>query len=434
VTPAARLAAAIEILDRIEASKLPADQVLKAWGKANRFAGSGDRRAIAERVYQALRGRARAAWAFEGDSPRALVLGSLAAEGQSAEEIAVLFSGEGRAPAALTGAERASLGRDLGEAPDWARAGVPPYVAELLRAQYGDAWAEEAAALVAERAPVDLRVNGLAGPVEGAIRLLATNEIKPERTPFSAWGLRLPAALAPDIQKTRAYTTGWIEVQDEGSQVAAFLAGAQPGWTVIDYCAGGGGKTLALAQQMRRQGRLIASDLDGRRLNNITERLGRAGAKAEVRKIGAEGQGTEDLADLCDLVLVDAPCSGSGTWRRHPEGAWRLQSATVERLAALQAGILSRASSLVRPGGRLAYVTCSIIDAENAQVAAGFAAAHPEFRPLPIARTAATSDLTEAGRARLAELADGGHTVQLTPRRAGTDGFFIALFERSRTT
>jgi 16S rRNA (cytosine967-C5)-methyltransferase len=435
VTPAARLAAAIEVLDRIEASKSPADQVLKAWGKASRFAGSGDRRAIAERVYQALRGRARSVWAFGADDGRALALGSLAAEGASVEEIAVLFSGEGHAPAALTEAERASLGRDLADAPDWARAGVPPYVAALLQAQYGDDWMDEARALVAERAPVDLRVNRLAGPVDGAVRLLATEKIEPERSPLSAWGLRLPPAFAPDIQKTRAYTSGWIEVQDEASQIAAFLAGARPGWTVMDYCAGGGGKTLALAACMQRLGgRLIASDLDARRLNNIAERLDRARAKAEVRRIGPEGQGTEDLTGLCDLVFVDAPCSGSGTWRRHPEGAWRLQSATVERLSALQAGILSRASKLVKPGGRLAYATCSVIDAENGDVAASFAAAHPAFRPLPITTAAATPDLTDAARARLAELAGGGHTVQLTPRRAGTDGFFIALFERSATT
>ena len=429
MTPGARLAAAIEVLDRIEADRVPADQALKAWGKQHRFAGSGDRRAIADRVYQALRGRAASAWRL-GEDGRALALGSLASEGAPLEEVEALFSGQAHAPPPLTEPERAGLARDLAEAPDWARAGVPPLVADIFKAQFGDGWQAEAQAVVAARAPVDLRVNALAGGVEGALKLLALENIRPEPTPFSAWGLRLPPALAADVQKTRAYTSGWIEVQDEGSQITASLAGARPGWTVVDYCAGAGGKTLALAARMRGQGRLVASDLDAKRLGNITERLKRARASAEVRRIGAEGQGTEDLQGQADLVFVDAPCSGSGTWRRHPEGAWRLRAETIERLAALQLGILTRASRLVRPGGRLAYVTCSMIEAENAGPASAFARAHPQFRPLPILQAAATPDVTDAARARLAELAGGGHTLQMTPRRTGTDGFFIALFER----
>ena len=429
MTPGARLAAAIEVLDRIEADRVPADQALKAWGKQHRFAGSGDRRAIADRVYQALRGRAASAWRL-GEDGRALALGSLASDGAPLEEIEALFSGQAHAPPPLTDAERAGLARDLGQAPDWARAGVPPLVADIFKAQFGDDWQAEAQAVVAARAPVDLRVNALAGGVEGALKLLALENIRPKPTPFSAWGLRLPPALAADVQKTRAYTSGWIEVQDEGSQITAALAGARPGWTVVDYCAGAGGKTLALAARMRGQGRLVASDLDAKRLGNITERLKRARASAEVRRIGAEGQGTEDLQGQADLVFVDAPCSGSGTWRRHPEGAWRLRAETIERLAALQLGILTRASRLVKPGGRLAYVTCSMIEAENAGPASAFAAAHPQFRPLPILQAAATPDVTDAARARLAELAGGGHTLQMTPRRTGTDGFFIALFER----
>lgn len=429
MTPGARLAAAIEVLDRIEADRVPADQALKAWGKQHRFAGSGDRRAIADRVYQALRGRAASAWRL-GEDGRALALGSLASDGAPLEEIEALFSGQAHAPPPLTDAERAGLARDLGQAPDWARAGVPPLVADIFKAQFGDGWQAEAQAVLAARAPVDMRVNALAGGVEGALKLLALENIRPEPTPFSAWGLRLPPALAADVQKTRAYTSGWIEVQDEGSQITAALAGARPGWTVVDYCAGAGGKTLALAAQMRGQGRLVATDLDAKRLGNITERLKRARASAEVRRIGPEGQGTEDLQGRTDLVFVDAPCSGSGTWRRHPEGAWRLRAETIERLSALQLGILTRASRLVKPGGRLVYVTCSMIDAENIGVARAFAAGHPNFSPLPITAAAATPDLTDAARARLAELAGGGHTLQMTPRRTGADGFFIALFER----
>ena len=469
MTPAARLAAAIEILDSLAAARTPADQVLKTWGKAHRFAGSGDRRAIAERVYNTLRARAELAWAMGAEDGRALVLGALSRlDGLAPDEIATLFSGEGHAPARLTEAERERLAADPVEPPADAAAGVPAFVAEALWARYGETWAAEAQALTRQRAPVDLRVNGLAGGVEGALRLLALDGIEAERAPWSSLGLRLPPALAPDIQKTRVYSTGWIEVQDEGSQIAAALAGARPGWTVVDYCAGGGGKTLALAAQMQRSkpdhqtahprgsgapdlsseepsandlgprfrgderdmGRLIACDVDRRRLQAIPERLKRAGATAELRLAGPNGEGTEDLAAAADLVLVDAPCSGSGTWRRHPEGAWRLAPEDVARLSGLQQAILARASALVKPGGRLVYVTCSVLRDENEAVAEAFAAAHPDFRPVPIAEAAATPDLTDAARARLAELAEGGHTVQLTPLRTGTDGFFVALFER----
>jgi 16S rRNA (cytosine967-C5)-methyltransferase len=181
---------------------------------------------------------------------------------------------------------------------------------------------------------------------------------------------------------------------------------------------------------MQGAGRLIACDVNARRLEAIPERLQRAGARAELRRTGAEGQGADDLEGQADLVLVDAPCSGSGTWRRRPEGAWRLTVGDVARLSALQSAILARAARLVRPGGRLAYVTCSILSDENDAVAARFAAAHPDFRPVPVASAAETPALTDQARATLARLAGDGHTVQLTPHRTGTDGFFIALFER----
>lgn len=432
MTPAARLAAAIEVLDAVAGERAPADQCLKHWGRSHRFAGSGDRRAIAERVYDVLRARARLAWAMGAEDGRALVLGSLAhLDGLEVERIEALFSGEGHAPAALSDLERVRLVTSPPTPPPWVVAGVPPFVAEALGRRFGGDWLAEAQALVQPRAPVDLRVNALAGGVEGALKLLAHDGIEAARTPWSACGLRLPPEFAADIQKSRAYTTGWIEVQDEGSQIVAALGGARPGEAVVDYCAGGGGKTLALAAAMKSEGRLVALDVNQKRLDVVPERLKRAGAQAELRRIGTEGEGAEDLEGLADLVFVDAPCSGSGTWRRRPEGAWRVTPADVARLAALQPQILARASRLVKPGGRLAYVTCSVFPEENDAVAARFAADHADFRPLTIAAAAASPGLTEPGRARLAELAQGGHTVQLTPHRSGTDGFFIALFERS---
>jgi 16S rRNA (cytosine967-C5)-methyltransferase len=436
LTPSARLAAAIEVLDELAARRLPADEVLRQWGKAHRFAGSGDRRAIAEIVYTTLRTRASAAWRMGADDGRALVLGQMAELGEALEAIEGLFSGLGHAPSPLSANECARITAAPGERPDWVRAGVPEFIADLFQAQFGDDWMREARALVGQRAPLDLRVNRIRGAPEQAISLLKIDGLEPERTPFSALGLRLSLKAAPDIQATRAFKTGWVEVQDEASQIAAALAGATPGMTVVDYCAGGGGKTLALAAAMWRSGegqvgRLVATDVNGRRLQAMAERLARNDVEVEVRQLGADGEGMADLNGLADLVFVDAPCSGSGTWRRHPEGAWRLTPESVARLATLQGQIASRAASLVKPGGRLAYATCSVFAAENDAVAQAFAAAHPAFRPVAITRAAQTPDLTEPGRLRLAELAGDGHTLQLTPRRSGTDGFFLALFERS---
>lgn len=432
MTPAARLAAAIEVLDQVAAARGPADEVLKAWGRAHRFAGSKDRKALAEIVYTALRTRARSSWAMGAEDGRAMVLGGLRwGDGCEVEAIDALFSGEGHAPLALSADERARLAAGLGEAPPWVAAGVPAWVAERLERQFGDSWQDEASAAILPRAPVDLRVNTLRGDVAGALRLLAHEGVEPDRTPYSTLGLRLPPAFARDIQQLRAYTSGWVEVQDEGSQIVAALSVAGPGQTVVDYCAGGGGKTLALGAMLRGEGRLVASDVNPKRLAAMGERLARAGVTADVRRLGPAGEGMEDLEGRTDLVFVDAPCSGSGTWRRHPESAWRLAPETVERLSALQQTILGRAARLVRPGGRLVYVTCSLMDAENIEVATAFAAAHPTFRPRPIVAAANTPLLTDHARQRLSALADGGHTLQLTPLRTGTDGFFVALFERT---
>jgi 16S rRNA (cytosine967-C5)-methyltransferase len=433
VTPGARLQAAIEVLDLIRDSRAPADGVLKAWGREHRFAGSGDRRAIAERVYTVLRARVRLTHRMQDDSGRALVLGALHHVDQlETTEIEALFTG-GHNPAPLSDGERAMLVQPAAAAPDWVEAGVPEFIVDAFKSQFGDSWLDEAQALVMPRAPVDLRVNALRGGVDGALRLLATEDYTAEPTPWSARGLRMPPAAAPDVQKLRAYTGGWIEVQDEASQIAGFLADAKPGETVVDYCAGGGGKTLIFAQCMKavrgHSGRLVACDVNQKRLDVIPERLDRAGAVAELRRTGTNGEGTEDLVSGADLVFVDAPCSGSGTWRRHPEGAWRLVPASVTRLAALQLEIVTRAARLVRPGGRLAYATCSVLDEENAAVADAFLATHPDFAPLPIAEAACTANLTDAARARLSQIADG-HRLLLTPHRTHTDGFFLALFTR----
>jgi 16S rRNA (cytosine967-C5)-methyltransferase len=434
VTPAARLAAAVEVLDKIAGSRAPAEQVLKAWGQAHRFAGSKDRRAIADRVYLCLRQRARLAWAMGGEDGRRLVIGSLALiDGLTPQEIAEQFSGEGYAPSALTEAERARLEHAPGEPPPWAASGLPPFVVDDFKATYGDAWADEAEALMAPRAPIDLRVNTARADVS-AVRIELEGEgLKPEPTPWSALGLRLPAEPPPNVQKLSAFQAGHMEIQDEGSQLAAWLAAAAaPGEPrlVVDYCAGGGGKTLGLIQALPNA-HVIACDVDQKRLDNIRPRLARAGVEAELRRLGAEGGGLADLEGQADLVLVDAPCSGSGTWRRRPEDAARLSPEEVERLHGLQVQILDRAAKLARPGARLAYVTCSMLAAENEASIAAFEAAHPEFRPLAIDAVLSSVNITPQGRERLAALSAGGHRLRMSPRATSTDGFFLALYERT---
>lgn len=424
MTPAARLSAAAEVLDRIATSRAPAEGVLQAWGRANRYAGSGDRRAIAERVFACLRARGQLAAGGGAEDGRTLVLFSLRLlDGLSIEQIEVLHSGAGYAPAPLSAAERARL-----EAAEGQPGRVPAFVEADFRARFGEAWAAEAEALIGGRAPLDLRVNG--GSREAVANELRRAGLSVEATPWSAWGLRLPGG--SEVQTTAAWREGRVEVQDEGSQLAAWLAGARPGERVVDYCAGGGGKTLALAQALGGQGELVACDVEPRRLEAIRPRLVRAGATAELRALGAEGEGTTDLEGRADRVFVDAPCSGAGTWRRRPEAAWRLTAEEVERLHGLQVRILEWAARLVRPGGRLVYVTCSVLGRENEDSAAAFAGRHAEFRALPIVEAVSGgAGLTQAGQARLVELSGGGNAVQLTPHRTGMDGFYVALWERA---
>lgn len=466
MTPAARLVAAASILDSITQGRAPADVVIKAWGTANRYAGSKDRRAIAERVYLVLRSRGRLVRAMGGrEDGRALVIGSLAFLDQlSLEEIEALHSGDGYGPRPLSKQERARIEAGEGDDADAAIAGLPTFVVEDLKATFGDDWTMQAQGLMA-RAPVDLRVNTARTTAQAAKAELTAAGLKPEAMPWSAVGLRLPSEPAPNVQALEAFNGGRVEIQDEGSQLVTWLAGAglslTPDSVVVDYCAGGGGKTLALAMlalPVSSSGptpapkpsgwsptgdaeavsapkpasgvRLIACDVVQKRLDNIQPRLARAGVAADLRLIGQNGGGVEEFNGKADLVFVDAPCTGSGAWRRHPEEAWRLKADEVERLHALQLRILTQAAQLVKRGGRLAYVTCSVLRAENEATAEAFEAANPGFRPVAVADLVATPTLTDAARATLAQAANG-HTLRLSPASTGTDGFFIALYERT---
>ena len=390
MTPQARVQAAIEVLDLIVAAArskgAPADRILSDWFRPRRFAGSKDRRAVRELVYRAIRAC--------GDIPangRAAML-RLVADDPS---LAALFTGEGHAPAPIEPGEPA------------ANAGVAPPWLECRLADSGIT-GETAQALLG-RAPLDIRVNALKAardqielPVPGE-PLLAPNALRlPPDTQIEAWDL---------------YQQGRIEVQDHGSQLTCLAVAAQPGETVVDLCAGAGGKTLALAAAMGGRGRLIACDVDRTRLSRLAPRAARAGAANIAEGLLDPGREADKLADLtgrADAVLIDAPCSGTGTWRRNPEARWRLSEAELARLTAIQARLLDLAAPLVHNGGRLIYVTCSLLDAEGADQIAAFLARHPDWRAVPLA--------LGAGIAR-------GQGTRLDPLHDQTDGFFVARLE-----
>ncbi|HQV02994.1 MULTISPECIES: RsmB/NOP family class I SAM-dependent RNA methyltransferase [unclassified Novosphingobium] len=389
MTPQARVQAGIEILDLVIAAAkgggASADRIVADWFKTRRFAGSKDRRAVRELVYGAIRAC--------GDVP---VSGRAAILRLAETEVAihVLFDGQGHGPAPVLPDEPV------------AAAGIAPAWLEAELAASGIA-GDEANALLG-RAPLDIRVNTLKAD-RGSIEL-------PERgEPLAApQALRLPSGSA--VEQWHAYQNGLIEVQDGGSQIACLAVAAQPGETVIDLCAGAGGKTLALAAAMENRGRLIACDTDRNRLSRLAPRAERAGARligVRLLNPGQEAAALDDLAGRVDAVLVDAPCSGTGTWRRNPEARWRLSPQEIVRYAAIQARLLDLAATLVRPGGRVTFVTCSLLDAEGADQAENFLTSHPGWR--------AELPHLPAGTAR-------GQGWRLSPRADQTDGFFIACF------
>lgn len=352
MTPAARAAAAIDILDLWEAGDQRAERVLRDWGRANRYAGSGDRRAIGDLVFHCIRRRRSLLTTHGATGGRGLVLGLVMAEGADPDDV---FSGEKYAPTRLTDAERTVAVGPFGDA---ARYDHPDWMEEPLKAALKDDY-PDVLQVLQTRAPIGLRVNRLKCDVEEASGLLGDDGVE-----------TIPSALDPDaliappgarIASASAYLDGKVELQDPASQAAARLPQAAAGETVLDFCAGGGGKTLAFAAQMGGAGRLIAHDVAPERLKQAETRAERAGASIEVRN-------SDELSGLegaCDLVFVDAPCTGSGSWRRDPEGKWRLTTDQFADYQALQRSVFTDALRYVAPGGRLAYATCSIFAEEN---------------------------------------------------------------------
>jgi 16S rRNA (cytosine967-C5)-methyltransferase len=433
VIPAARLSAAIEIVDDIDARRRPAGDVLKDWGLSHRFAGSSDRAAIAGLVYDTLRRKSSSAWLMGEYAARAAVLGMLYRErGLAVDDIAELCSGARFAPSPLTEAERSAFASDrLAQAPAHISGDYPDWLEPHFLRAFGEDRAAEGAAL-ASRAPLDLRVNTLKAEREEVSPKLEHLHAEPTR--WSPQGLRIKLsadAKNPAIHAEPPFLKGTIEVQDEGSQLAALLSGAKPGEQIVDLAAGAGGKTLALAAITDNRGQIYATDIDKRQLAPIHERITRAGARnIQVRTPRGETDVLGDLLGRVDLALIDAPCTGTGVWRRNPDAKWRVRPGALADRLKQQELLLDRAVPLLKAGGRIAYITCSVLPEENGDQIGAFLERHRGFAVVPPGDLAAAA-LGERGFmfCQAARLSDAG--ILMTPRTTDTDGFYVAVLRKT---
>lgn len=430
MTPSARLLATIELLEQIGSSgRKPADAVANNFFRERRFIGSGDRRAVSDRVWHVLRSRRRLDWwlgrAGAYPAPRLLVGASLLLEGWAMSGVEQGFSGGQFAPPPLSTEEKAVIrpleGRTLDDPgmPPPVRLEIPDWIFPLLQTRFGAVLDAEMAAM-GEPAPLDLRVNLLKSTVAEARGGLLAEGIEAEPTPYSPWGLRVAQRRA--VTSGPAFQTGAVEIQDEGSQLVSHLVGAEPGMRVADWCAGAGGKTLAIAASMQNRGHIFACDVSEVRLDGAVRRLRRAGVHNVERHLTVEGdKWAKRRAQSFDRVLVDAPCTGTGTWRRNPDGRLRLTETDLAELIPKQARILDAAERLVRFGGRLVYATCSLLKDENEAQVDAFLARHPAFSVVPVSQVWMLE----------AKIPCDDPYLVLTPHRHGTDGFFGAVLERT---
>jgi 16S rRNA (cytosine967-C5)-methyltransferase len=416
-----RVAAAIEILADILERHRPASEALKDWGKAHRFAGSGDRHAIGTLVYDALRRKNSVAAAAGSDLPRGLVMGTLKLVwGNGIDEISAIC-GEQYGPGALTTNEVWALGQASEPAFD-----VPAWLIPSFERVFGERAIEEVQAL-SSRAPIDLRVNTLKAKRDQVIDAL--KKYGAVEGPLSPLAVRIEAP-GPDqkhinVEAEPAHGMGWYEVQDSASQIAALMSGVVAGEKVADICAGAGGKTLALAAMMENRGTLVAHDRDKRRLRPIFERVTRAGASC-ITVVGADESEKLDEAGPYDCVVIDAPCSGSGSWRRKPDAKWKFTQKQLNLRMKDQHDVLARGAALVRRGGRLVYITCSVLAEENTDQVTAFLKAHKDFSIVPHAQQ--WGHVIGGLAPRSADgLKDG---LLLTPLQHETDGFFEAVLKK----
>ncbi len=428
MTPGGRLGAVAEIAEAWVAGRGPLDQLIRDWGRGARFAGSKDRSHVRDALFEIARRRAEFAWRMGSDAGRALAMAQMRwGRGADIDAIAQAAAAP-RGPGPIRDAERASLETQLADPPDHVRAEAPAWCAAELERAFGEDWIAEAQAFQS-RAGFDLRVNHGRTTVHKAQAALEREGVESVGTIYAPHGLRVTSAPKGfDLRASTAFVQGLVEPQDEGSQIAARLAEVGLGMQVVDLCAGGGGKTLALAADMGGSGQIYACDVDRNRLDAIAPRISRAKTHlVQLRKIQEwtpDAGDDPDLAELsgkADRVVIDAPCTGSGVWRRHPDAKWRLRPERLAQLSAIQDGLLRRGAGLVKPGGRLIYVTCSLFPTENTDRVAAFLARAPFA-----ARPPEPERLREAPPWRAA--AEG---VTLTPRSCGTDGFFISIMERT---
>lgn len=419
-----RMAAAIEVLADIETRKRPVADALKDWGLAHRFAGSGDRAAIGNIVYDALRMRLSHAWLMDDESETALVYAVLLRQwGFTRTSLAAELADDKFAPPAP---DLAALSeRNLSDAPAHIQGDIPEWVVASFQSYFGDAWLAEAQAM-AGRPTLDLRANTLKANRDKVVKALDRAGAQP--TQIARQGIRIPAgdgaSRLPNVTAELSFQKGWFEVQDEGSQIVADLVMPSEGQQVLDYCAGGGGKTLALSASLNNKGQVHAYDADRKRLAPIIERLRRAGTRNV--QVHDDVQQMDGLKEKLDVVLVDAPCTGTGTWRRRPDTKWRLTQKNIEERLGQQQDALSSAAAYVKPGGTLVYVTCSVLPEENDRQIERFLANNPAYE----VQSALDDWKTLFGKEAPAPHSADGRSLTLTPASTQTDGFFFCKLKR----
>lgn len=424
--PASRIKTTIDIFEGMPLSRVPLDKCVGDYMRVRRYIGAKDRANVAERVYAIARAYARLGWWLTHtkteDTARNRVLAwTILGEEANKKRVGDLFDGSKYAPDILSEEEASFADKLYGQPlerkdmPEAVLVECPTEYEANLRELFGDDFAKEMSGMLSP-ATLDLRINTFTSNKEKVMKYLEADGVKVTEGVLCPWALRCEKKAY--LSRTKAFTKGWIEIQDEGSQLIAWVCGAKPGMQVLDYCAGAGGKTLALAAAMERKGRIVAMDIDARRLENGRKRYKKAGVAdiIEVRCIADDKQKKwiKRQKGKFDIVLIDAPCSGSGTWRRNPDMRWQTYGPSLEELIALQVEILDNASKCVKPGGKLAYATCSLFKEENENQVERFLADNPDFEVLPIDE----------------HLGVGSPFMRLSPLRHSTDGFFTAILQR----
>ncbi len=420
--PASRIQTTIEILEILEKKPLPMDLIIGDYMRNRRYIGSKDRREVAERLYDIARHHARLSYILHNlkseNTPRLRVLAYLKAfEGLEEKRIDDICDGSQYAPAPLTDEEREFLAKNinLADMPAHVRVECPDLYREKLEAYFGDNFETEMAAMIPS-ASLDMRVNTFLISREDAQASLKKDGVETNLTPYSPYGLR--AQDKAFLSKTKAFHKGWVTIQDEGSQLIAHICGAMPGMQVLDYCAGGGGKTLALASAMQRKGRIVAMDTDPKRLEKGRLRFKKSGLAdiIEVRPLSDDRhrKWLKRQKGTFDVTLCDVPCTGTGTWRRNPDMRWTAYGPSLEELVQIQSEILDKVTHTLKPGGKLVYATCSLLPDENENQIETFLKRNDEFEIAPLDES----------------LGLGTPYMRLTPHRHGTDGFFAAVLQK----